>query len=229
MIARTAGATHANSTLRANSIPYPIPIDPVDPVDVLVVDDDEPTRAVVIDALKFAGYEARGAPDGAYGLVLAERLRPRLILLDLWMPVMDGWQFAAHYRNVKGPTAPIVLMSADPQLPAATDQLGSYGFIRKPFDLDFFREIVARAINASAQQRLMPASDPSFNANRPLTTLAGGRGGTTRVSPSRRRLFPGASQRPPSLAFGRGMSKGSRTRASSPLFSMSVRLAIRRP
>ena len=140
MIATASGATRTIECTRTT------------PVDVLVVEDDDATRAVVIDALAFAGYEARGAPDGAAALALAERLNPRLILLDLWMPVMDGWQFAAHYRTTAGPIAPIVLMSADPQLPESTEQIGAYGFIRKPFDLDFFREIVARAINAGTHQ-----------------------------------------------------------------------------
>jgi CheY-like chemotaxis protein len=141
MIAAPTRSSGADRTSHAASVG-------VSPVDVLVVDDDGPTRAVVIEALEFAGYRAHGAADGAAALALAERLRPRLILLDLWMPVMDGWQFAAHYRNTGGPTAPIVLLSAEPQLPGVTEQIGAYGFIRKPFDFDFFREVVARAITA---------------------------------------------------------------------------------
>ena len=121
-------------------------------VDVLVVEDDGPTRGLLIDVLTFAGYTASGAPDGAAALALAERLRPRLILLDLWMPVMDGWQFVAHYRCGTEETAPIVLLSADQRLPEATERLGAYGFIQKPFDLDFFREVVARAISVGASE-----------------------------------------------------------------------------
>jgi two-component system, chemotaxis family, chemotaxis protein CheY len=159
MVAAISGTTRPSSTSGTSGTT------PVAQVDVLVVEDDELTRVVIVEALEFAGYAARGAPDGAAALALAERLRPRLILLDLWMPVMDGWQFAAHYRNTDGPIAPIVLLSADPQLAEATEQLAAYGFIRKPFDLDFFREVVARAINAGARHHplpTVPASDPSF-------------------------------------------------------------------
>jgi CheY-like chemotaxis protein len=148
--------------------------EPAASVDVLVVEDDEPTRSVLVEALEFAGYAAHGASDGAAALALAERLRPRLILLDLWMPVMDGWQFAAHYLNADGPTAPVVLLSADPYLPEATEQLGAYGFIRKPFDLDFFREVVARAINAGAGHRAARAPDSSFTGTRSPGASAGG-------------------------------------------------------
>ena len=168
MIAATHRSNGATGTLRAASAD-------VAPVDVLVVDDDGPTRAVVIDALEFAGYSAHGAADGAAALALAERLRPRLILLDLWMPVMDGWQFAAHYRNTDGPTAPIVLLSAEPQLPGATEQLGAYGFIRKPFDLDFFREVVARSIKAGAHQRPAMASAPAAGDRRSAPAHVGER------------------------------------------------------
>lgn len=124
-----------------------------EPVDVLVVEDDGPTRAVITEILEYAGYAVCGAPDGAAALALAERLHPRVVLLDLCMPVMDGWQFVAHYRNAVDRPAPIVLLSAHPNLPAATEELGAYGFLCKPFDLDYFRDVVVRAIMSGERAR----------------------------------------------------------------------------
>ena len=124
-------------------------------IDVLVVEDDPGTRTLLVEILRDAGYTAMAAPDGASGLAHAERLRPRLILLDLWMPVMNGWQFSDHYRGSPGPHAAMVLLSAHRDVPEATEQLGAFGFVRKPFHLDQRLEVVGRAARRS-DQRVAP-------------------------------------------------------------------------
>lgn len=64
-----------------------------DAPDVLVIDDDEDVRWALLELLQLLGFVALGASNGAHGLRLAEDRAPRAILLDLRMPVMDGWQF----------------------------------------------------------------------------------------------------------------------------------------
>lgn len=60
---------------------------------VMVVDDDDEIREALSDVLTDEGYEVIGARDGHQALkYLREGMRPNAILLDLWMPVMDGWQ-----------------------------------------------------------------------------------------------------------------------------------------
>jgi two-component system chemotaxis response regulator CheY len=61
---------------------------------------------------------------------------PALILLDLRMPIMDGWSFVEQYRRASVAPAAIVLMSANPDLPGIAQHLGADGHLRKPFDLD---------------------------------------------------------------------------------------------
>ena len=65
---------------------------------VLVVDDDPDTRAFQTLVLDVAGYQARGAANGREALDTLRRWRPDAILLDLAMPVMDGWEFRERQR-----------------------------------------------------------------------------------------------------------------------------------
>lgn len=68
---------------------------------------------------------------------------PALILLDLRMPIMDGWSFVQQYRRASAARAAIVLMSANPDLPGIAQQLGADDHLRKPFELDELRACVA--------------------------------------------------------------------------------------
>ena len=126
-------------------------------IDVLVVEDDAGTRTLLLDILRDAGYGVAAASDGAAGLALAERLRPRVILLDLWMPVMSGWQFATQYHASPAPHAALLLLSAHQDVPEATERLGAQGFIRKPFHLDQLLDIIAHVAHGSGAGSGRPA------------------------------------------------------------------------
>ena len=60
---------------------------------VLVVDDDADIRSLLTAVLEEAGYEVRAAADGAEALEVLATWRPGAVLLDLWMPRLDGWAF----------------------------------------------------------------------------------------------------------------------------------------
>ena len=79
---------------------------------ILVVDDDESIRQIVRLCLSDEGYSVSEAPNGRVALEGLHESRPSLILLDLRMPVMDGWEFARQYRQTPGPHAPIVAFVA---------------------------------------------------------------------------------------------------------------------
>jgi CheY-like chemotaxis protein len=82
-------------------------------------------------------------PHGAAALEMVKLNEPALLLLDLRMPIMDGWSFVQQYRRAAVAPAAIILMSANPDLPGIADQLGADGHLRKPFDLDDLRATVA--------------------------------------------------------------------------------------
>lgn len=66
---------------------------------VLVVDDDCDTVSLQVALLEFSGYEVRSAGDGAGALATAERFRPDVILLDIGLPRVDGYEVAARIRE----------------------------------------------------------------------------------------------------------------------------------
>lgn len=77
---------------------------------ILIVDDDEKILRLLAIALSRAGYKVSTAASGAEGLRQFYTLRPDLIILDLMMPVMDGWQVCQRIRQVS--TVPIVMLTA---------------------------------------------------------------------------------------------------------------------
>lgn len=107
---------------------------------VLCIDDEADIRTVLHDVLTDEGFDVRLAPNGAAALVLlAEAARdgwqPDVILLDINMPVMDGYAFARAYRE-RGGGAPIVVITAGGRLPYAAEHAGAVAYVPKPFDLD---------------------------------------------------------------------------------------------
>lgn len=103
---------------------------------VLIVDDDEGIRQFVATALSEEGYEVAEAADGKEALARAEAVRPDLILLDLRMPVMDGWEFARAYRSRPGKGARLVIVTAGLDVAKDAREIGADGFLAKPFQLD---------------------------------------------------------------------------------------------
>ncbi|MEP6994914.1 MAG: response regulator [Acidobacteriota bacterium] len=110
---------------------------------VLVVDDDSAIRQGLLAFLEEEGYSAVGAENGKRALeVLEEMESPGLILLDLKMPVMDGWQFLAQRAAAKRATeCPVVLLSG---LTFIQDAPGVADFLSKPVDFAKLRACLER-------------------------------------------------------------------------------------
>jgi two-component system chemotaxis response regulator CheY len=103
---------------------------------ILIVDDDESIRQIVRICLMDEGYEVSEAPNGQAALAALSEFTPSLILLDLRMPVMDGWEFARRYEAMPGPRAPIVAFVAALNAEQDCADLDAAGILAKPFDLD---------------------------------------------------------------------------------------------
>jgi len=104
---------------------------------VLIVDDDPGTRAFVRASLELEGFEVREAGSAAEGLAALEDEPPDLILLDVMMPQMDGWEMLRRVQEKHGVgEIPVVMFSGQVDERAAGDaeERGASGFIGKPFD-----------------------------------------------------------------------------------------------
>ena len=104
---------------------------------VLVVDDDRTIRGFVADVLADEGYEVKTAGDGSEALAVSREWRPDLIVLDLMMPVMDGWTFRARQRQEDElASVPVVVTSAATTLRINRRALEPCVVLPKPFELD---------------------------------------------------------------------------------------------
>ncbi|MGE0399354.1 MAG: response regulator [Kofleriaceae bacterium] len=113
---------------------------------ILVVDDDSEIRETIVEALRDRGYEALGAGDGVEAL---DTLRSRspwcLILLDLMMPIMDGWQMRKEQlADPNLSTIPVVVVSATTDVTQAATTLHAVDYVTKPARLNQLLEAVER-------------------------------------------------------------------------------------
>jgi CheY-like chemotaxis protein len=111
---------------------------------VLVVEDDPAGRDAIQLSLESDGHEVMLAEDGEAALALAAQSPPDLILLDMRLPVMDGWAFARAYAEQAGPRAPIVVVTASADAGRAAAEVKAAAFLAKPFDLQDLLDTVAR-------------------------------------------------------------------------------------
>jgi CheY-like chemotaxis protein len=109
---------------------------------ILIVDDDDAIRDMVAMVLEDEGYQVATAPNGAQALGLIQQGAPSLVLLDLNMPVMTGWELHARLRT-EAPGIPVVFMTAGQEASAEARRHAAAGFLAKPFDLDDLLKVVA--------------------------------------------------------------------------------------
>lgn len=101
---------------------------------ILVIDDDPGVLGVVDEILTDEGYSVETATNGAEGLEAVERIHPSLVLLDMRMPVLDGWGFARQVRK-RGLKLPILVMTAAQDARRWAQEVCADGYLAKPFDL----------------------------------------------------------------------------------------------
>jgi excisionase family DNA binding protein len=103
---------------------------------VLIVDDDERLREYVRVNLEAEGYEVREAGSAQEGLDVLEEEPPDLILLDVMMPKVDGWEMLRRVQERHGVgSIPVIMFSGKAEEGAAeAASRGAHGFIGKPFD-----------------------------------------------------------------------------------------------
>ena len=114
---------------------------------ILVVDDDSDSRTLLEMALSTSGYVVETAVNGRDALVSARRHRPNLILLDLAMPVMDGFAFRAEQlRDATLSAIPVICVSGRHDAARVSRRMQVAGCIPKPFDLHELMNAVRAAV-----------------------------------------------------------------------------------
>jgi excisionase family DNA binding protein len=105
---------------------------------VLVVDDDERVRELVRSELEREGYDVQEAASADEGLAAIEARKPELVLLDVMMPHVDGWEMLRKIQERHGVGAIPVLMfsgEVDEKARGQAASSGARGFVGKPFDV----------------------------------------------------------------------------------------------
>lgn len=127
-----------------------------DMIDVLIVDDQVGVRRLLFEALSDEGYRVQMVGSGVEALQVLASVRPSIVLLDMKMPVMTGFETLQEIRRSHG-DLPVIMMTAygDLEIVAQTKALGVEHYLNKPFDLDDVRVLVkASLIETSHRQAL---------------------------------------------------------------------------
>ncbi|HLY38017.1 MAG TPA: UDP-3-O-acyl-N-acetylglucosamine deacetylase [Candidatus Binatia bacterium] len=114
---------------------------------ILVVDDEENIRHTLRGVLADEGYDVLEAPDGRRALELLEHTAPRLAIVDVWMPEVDGIELVERMR-AQAPGIPVIVISGHGSIETAVRviRLGAFDFLEKPFPLDALLNVVGRAL-----------------------------------------------------------------------------------
>ncbi|MFL5457581.1 MAG: ATP-binding protein [Myxococcales bacterium] len=138
---------------------FTIPLDESEPAlepgraRILVVDDDRAMLDATSSVLRDWGYAVDEAGDGETALRLLRAAKPDLMLVDLMMPVMDGWALVVRMRqDGLAEAVPLVVFSADSEANAHAKDLNAAAALRKPFSLDELQSVLGR---------LLPGTPPS--------------------------------------------------------------------
>ena len=143
-------------TIKDNFVGKPLSFEPVQ---ILIVDDIKSNRDFVRESLSQVNLNIIEAEDGAHCLLLAEKYLPHLILMDIRMPIMDGYQATLHLKkNPKTQHIPIIALTASPFVTAQAQikQYGFDGYLSKPI---LISELLSALSNYLKHHQTVPQKD----------------------------------------------------------------------
>jgi CheY-like chemotaxis protein len=131
------------------------------PAHILVVDDDADLRRSLVELLEEQGYDVSCASDGEEALAALEHERPSAILLDLTMPVMDGWTFRQRQlADARLAVIPTVVITASFSEERHVSALEAVAFLAKPFDVESLTETLQRVCRLAGVAPAPPPTPP---------------------------------------------------------------------
>lgn len=146
---------------------------------ILVVDDELGIRALLSEILTDEGHSVELAENAAQARAVRERVRPDLVLLDIWMPDVDGITLLKEWGTASLLTMPVIMMSGHGTIDTAVEatKVGAIAFLEKPITLQKLLRAVEQALVKPASRTLAPAALP-MRAESSLTVEAVMTGGT---------------------------------------------------
>jgi two-component system nitrogen regulation response regulator NtrX len=131
---------------------------------ILVVDDEEQIRSTLRGVLSDEGFDVVEAENGRAALEVLRRQEPRLAIVDIWMPEVDGIELVQRMRT-QSPAVPIIVISGHGTIETAVRVIrdGAFDFLEKPFPLDALLRVVGRALDERIPARVaaLPAAEPA--------------------------------------------------------------------
>jgi DNA-binding NtrC family response regulator len=123
---------------------------------ILVVDDEADIRSLLREILSEEGYEVEVAADAGQARSLRARAAPDLVLLDIWMPDVDGITLLREWSETSQDGCPVVMMSGHGTVETAVEatRLGAFDFVEKPLSLTKLLRTVERALDAGRRRRV---------------------------------------------------------------------------
>ncbi|MEK7829054.1 MAG: UDP-3-O-acyl-N-acetylglucosamine deacetylase [Deltaproteobacteria bacterium] len=120
---------------------------------IMIVDDEKSIRQSLSDVLRDEGFDVILAGDGHKALKMLDSNRPDLVILDIWMPVMDGTEVLKEIK-ARQPNLQVIMISGHGNIEAAvkTIKLGAYDYIEKPLSLEAVLLTVKRALNEGGKE-----------------------------------------------------------------------------
>jgi len=177
---------------------------------ILVVDDEAGIRALLCEILSDEGHTVEIAENAANARIQRERVKPDLILLDIWMPDVDGVTLLKEWSAGGQLTMPVIMMSGHGTIDTAVEatKFGAHSFLEKPITMQKLLRTVEQALTK-------PAAMPARNA--PPCTWPPSR-------PSRRPRRTAAHRWPPSMPARCAPKWPAAWRPSPPMCTMQHRL-----
>ncbi len=116
--------------------------------DILVVDDEQEVLKSILDILRDEGYRPRGVRDGQEALRAIQKAAPDLVILDIWMPGLDGLEILEAIKRLHT-ELPVVMISGHGTIETAVKatKLGAYDYLEKPLDLEKVQLTVRHALD----------------------------------------------------------------------------------
>ncbi len=142
--------------------------------DILVVDDEPGIRDLLREILEEEGYEVRLAADGQEARAALAASPPALVLLDIWMPDLDGLTLLKEWSSAGQLGMPVVMMSGHGTIHTAVEatRLGAFDFLEKPIPYKKLLQTVAKALTSRPVLALAPASLDALGTGESVRQLA---------------------------------------------------------